>query len=382
MSKLKLEIQAQCSQCAARATTFNTLHGQIQTPVFMPVGTHATVRSQNLDTLLNSGSQIILGNTYHLLIRPGQEVFKKFGNIHNFMRWPRSVLTDSGGYQIFSLPNARKMSENGARFRSYTDGKEIMFTPELSIEMQMAIGSDIMMVLDECVPSNSAKEQAKSAMDLTLAWAKRCLIAKKDSQQALFAIVQGSIFPDLRTQSAESLTNLDFDGFAIGGLAVGEELNIRNDTVEYSAKLLPENKPKYLMGIGTPLDLLESVKRGMDMFDCILPTAIAGQGSCYTSRGRLDLRRGVYKFSEEALDPTCDCFVCKTYPRAYLHHLVKANEPLGYQLLGAHNIFFYHELMRQMRQAIFADNFIEYYNQKSPILGQIDLDNPTPKKTK
>lgn len=360
----------------ARAATFRTLHNEVKTPIFMPVGTHATVKAQATQFLEESGSQILLANTYHLLLRPGPDVFRQVGGIHRFMSWNRSVLTDSGGFQIFSLPHSRCMSEEGAVFQSYLDGKTILLSPECSIETQMAIGSDIMMVLDQCVPSTVDEKTARNAMELTHRWAARSLTARRDSPQSLFAIVQGALFQDLRRASAESLCAMPFDGFAIGGLAVGEGKSEREDTCEFTTSLLPENRPRYLMGVGTPLDILEAVHRGVDMFDCIIPTQLAQRGGCFTSRGLLQLRRGIYKNSMEPLDPDCPCPTCARYNRSYLHHLTKCKETLGWQLLGQHNIFFYHRLMREVRESIFEDRFLDFYKEKREVLQIDDIDNP------
>lgn len=352
----------------------------------MPVGTQATVKAQRPDTLESSGSQILLANTYHLLLRPGPEVFRRTGGIHGFMSWKKSVLTDSGGFQIFSLPHSRSMTEAGAVFQSYLDGKTILLSPELSIETQIAIGSDIMMALDQCVASTSDAATTRAALELTQRWAVRSLAARGDSPQAMFGIVQGALFKDLRRASAEGLCALDFDGMAIGGLAVGESKTEREDMCEFTAALLPEEKPRYLMGVGTPLDILEAVHRGVDMFDCIIPTQVAQRGGVFTSRGFLQMRRGVYKFSQEKLDPACDCPTCARYSRAYLHHLTKTKETLGWQLLGKHNIHFYHQLMREIRESILEDRFLELYHAKRAFLQEDDLDNPAvdpgPKKVK
>ena len=375
-SRLKFRVEAQASNSRARAARFQTLHGEVLTPTFMPVGTNATVKSQNLSSLSQSGSQVLLANTYHLLLRPGPEVFLKAGGIHKFMNWKGSVLTDSGGFQIFSLPNCRTMTEEGALFRSYVDGSTIKLTPEKSIEVQRAIGSDIMMVLDQCVPSTCDHATAKAAMELTHRWAKRSLDARGDSPQSIFAIVQGACFEDLRRESAQTLTQMPFDGFAIGGLAVGETRSQREDFTELAAGLLPAHLPRYLMGVGTPLDILEAVHRGVDMFDCILPTALAQQGVGYTSRGRVRLSRGIYKFSQEPLDPNCGCPVCTQFTRSYLHHLTKAGEVLGWSLIGEHNLYFYHRLMAGARAAILENSFMDYYKSWKPTLESEDEDNP------
>jgi queuine tRNA-ribosyltransferase len=375
-SRLQFNLESQASGSRARAATFQTLHGEIRSPLFMPVGTQATVKAQLPEALHESGSQILLANTYHLLLRPGPEVFRKLGGIHRFMQWPGSVLTDSGGYQIFSLPHSRSMTEEGAVFQSYVDGQRILLSPELSIQTQMAIGSDIMMVLDQCIPSTADEKAARAALQVTQRWAVRSLAARQESPQSMFGIVQGALYPQLRRESAEGLMQLDFDGFAIGGLAVGEAKQEREDVCELTAALLPEDRPRYLMGVGTPLDVLEAVHRGVDMFDCIIPTQVAKRGSCFTSRGIVELRRAVYKFAEDALDPACSCPVCAKYSRAYLHHLTKTQEPLGWQLMGQHNIHFYHQLMREIRHSILEDGFLKLYHEKRLMLGVDDVDHP------
>ncbi len=374
--RLNFRLDAQATGSRARAATFRTLHNEVQTPVFMPVGTKATVKAQLTQTLEDAGSQILLANTYHLLLRPGAEVFRNVGGIHNFMSWPRSVLTDSGGYQIFSLPHSRSMSEAGAVFQSYLDGRTILLSPELSIETQKAIGSDIMMALDHCVASTAEEAAVREAMEITQRWAERSLAARGDSPQAMFAIVQGALSAELRRESAQRLLELPFDGYAIGGLAVGESKSEREEVTEFTAELLPAGKPRYLMGVGTPLDILEAVHRGVDMFDCIIPTQVAQRGGVFTSRGYLQMRRGIYKSSEEKLDPECACPTCARYSRAYLHHLTKAAETLGWQLLGQHNFYFYHQLMRDIRGSILADRFRELYREKREFLHAPDLDNP------
>jgi queuine tRNA-ribosyltransferase len=374
--RLNFRIEAQATGSRARAATFHTAHNEVRTPLFMPVGTQATVKGQLTQSLEDAGSQILLANTYHLLLRPGPEVFRRLGGIHGFMSWKNSVLTDSGGFQIFSLPESRVMSEEGAAFRSRIDGRTILLSPELSIDTQKAIGSDIMMVLDQCIPSTADEATARAALGVTHRWAARSLAARGDSTQALFAIVQGALFPELRRESAGVLSAMPFDGFAIGGLAVGEGRSERQDTCELTAQLLPHDRPRYLMGVGTPLDILEAVHRGVDMFDCIIPTQVAQRGAAFTSRGFLQLRRGVYKFSEDKLDPLCNCPTCARYSRAYLHHLTKTGEHLGWQLLGQHNLYFYHQLMREIRQSIFEDRFLELYKEKRAFLHESDADNP------
>ena len=376
-SRLHFHLDAQATGSRARAATFRTLHNEVLTPLFMPVGTQATVKAQLTQTLEDAGSQILLANTYHLLLRPGAEVFRRTGGIHGFMSWKRSVLTDSGGFQIFSLPHSRAMSEEGAVFQSYLDGKTILLSPEVSIETQRAIGSDIMMALDQCIPSTADEAAARAALGITHRWAARSLAARGDSPQSMFAIVQGALFPELRRESAGMLSGMAFDGFAIGGLAVGEGKSQREDVCEFTAQLLPADKPRYLMGVGTPLDILEAVHRGVDMFDCIIPTQVAQRGAVFTSRGYLQMKRGVYKFADIPLDPECACPTCARYSRAYLHHLAKTGETLGWQLLGQHNIYFYHQLMRDIRASILADRFTELYREKREFLHATDVDHPT-----
>jgi queuine tRNA-ribosyltransferase len=370
---LDFKILAQASETRARAGSFQTLHGEIQTPLFMPVGTQASVRNVHAESLLDSGSQILLANTYHLFLRPGKEVFDRLGSIHTFMKWPRSVLTDSGGYQVFSLSQDRKINEEGVVFSSYVDGTKLLLSPETSISMQRSIGSDIMMAMDVCIPSTSEFQASKIAMEQTHRWAVRSLEARGDSPQALFGIVQGACFEKLRQESAKFISSLPFDGLAIGGLAVGETKEERERFTEVVTSFLPTDRPRYLMGVGTPIDLLEAVHRGVDMFDCIIPTQLAEQGVVFTSEGKIQLARGIYKFADVSLDSQCECPTCKTYSRAYLHHLVKTCEPLSTQLLGAHNIYFYHSLMKKIRESIYSGNFKSFYNEWRERLQQRDV---------
>ena len=374
VDRLHFVLERQCSNSAARAATFQTQHGAIQTPVFMPVATQATVKGQTVESLKHSGARLLLANTYHLLLRPGLEVFKRFGGIHRFMNWNGAVLTDSGGYQIFSLPHAREMNEAGARFQSYVDGKMVLLSPESSIEMQQAIGSDIMMVLDQCIASTAPYAQAEAAMALTHRWAERSLSARGDSSQALFGIVQGACHSELRKRSAAFMGSLPFDGLAIGGLAVGESHGERYDLTALVTEHLPAHLPRYLMGVGTPIDILECVQRGVDMFDCIIPSQLAQRGVVFTSHGKLQLRRSVYKLSEAPLDDACECQTCDNFSRAYLHHLIKSDEVLGWHLLGQHNLAFYHRLMAEMRAAILRDEFASYYEKQRVELARSDAE--------
>ncbi|WP_028582589.1 tRNA guanosine(34) transglycosylase Tgt [Desulfogranum japonicum] len=384
MGRLHFKIDGTCKDSAARACTYETLHNTVKTPVFMPVATRAALRAQRTEDAEALGFPVLLANTYHLLIRPGIEVFNHFKGIHNFMQWPGSVLTDSGGFQVFSLSRDVTIRDEGATFKSYLDNNFIHLTPEKSIEVQKAIGSDIMMVLDQCVNATSSYEETLAATELTSRWAERSLAARQESPQFLFGIVQGGRYEKLRKMSAGQITSLPFDGFAIGGLAVGEEDHERKDLTELTASLLPSDRPRYLMGVGTPIDLLEAVHRGVDMFDCILPTAMGRQGVAWTSHGRIDLRRSVHKFSERPLDNECECETCRKYSRAYLHHLVKCDEYLASQLVGLHNLTFYKRLMDQMRQEILNGTFYEYYRRTKETLTIQDRDNPVtaPKKKK
>ncbi|HWL53807.1 MAG TPA: tRNA guanosine(34) transglycosylase Tgt [Chthoniobacteraceae bacterium] len=375
-SRLSFQLQKVATGSRARAATFTTLHNRVETPLFMPVGTQATVKAQLTHSLEEAGAQILLANTYHLLLRPGAEVFERIGGIHRLMRWNRSVLTDSGGFQIFSLPHSRSITEEGATFRSYIDGRNILLSPESSIAMQKAIGSDIMMVLDQCIPSTADEAAAREALGITHRWAARSLAARGESRASMFGIVQGALHKRLRRESAAVLSGMPFDGLAIGGLAVGETKAEREDLCEFTAELMPHDKPRYLMGVGTPLDLLEAVHRGVDMFDCIMPTQLAQRGGAFTSRGFLQLRRGVYRFSDDPLDPLCGCATCQRYPRAYLHHLTKTGETLGWQLLGIHNLHFYHQLMREIRASILEDRFLPLYHEKRSFLHAEDIDFP------
>jgi queuine tRNA-ribosyltransferase len=372
MPRLPFTLEREATGSQARAARFTTRHGEVQTPVFMPVGTQATVKGQTIHSLKATGSRVLLANTFHLMLRPGPEVFRKFGGIHRFMNWDGPVLTDSGGFQIFSLPGARRMTEEGATFQSYVDGDLHLLSPETSIAMQRAIGSDIMMVLDQCIASTAGHAEAEAAMELTHRWALRSLAARGDSPQALFGIVQGACHADLRRRSAEFLRDQPFDGLAIGGLAVGETAAQRHEFTGVVTAHLPGNLPRYLMGVGTPLDILEAVHRGVDLFDCIIPSQLARRGTAFTSQGRLHLRRTVHKLADEPLDPACSCQACREHSRAYLHHLVKADELLGWHLLAIHNLTFYHRLMSDIRNSILQDAFPPFYERMRAELARTD----------
>jgi queuine tRNA-ribosyltransferase len=361
---LSFSVTARDSGSSARRGLLVTAHGVVQTPTFMTVGTRATVTGLSPAELQQVGAQIVLGNTYHLMLRPGPELFQRVGGIHAFMGWKGPILTDSGGYQIFSLKEDRTISEKGARFRSYADSRMHMLSPERSIEVQTAIGADIMMVLDVCIDSTSDAATMRAAMERTHRWALRSLKARTNEAQALFAIVQGGVLPELRRESADFLTQHPFDGFAIGGLAVGDTRAEREEVTQLSAALLPADRPRYLMGVGTPPDLLQAMLAGVDMFDCVLPTHLAWQGTAFTSTGRVRIPRAPNASAEEPLDAACACATCREFSRAYLHHLFKCGEPLGPKLLSMHNLHHYQALMAEARAAIEAGSYASYARQK------------------
>ena len=345
----------------ARRGVVHTLHGDIQTPIFMPVGTQATVKSMTPEELKNDvKAQIILANTYHLYLRPGHKLVEEAGGLHKFMNWDKPVLTDSGGFQVFSLSKLRKISEEGILFNSHHDGSKHMFTPEKVMEIEEALGADIIMSFDECCPYPSTYEYTKKSMERTTRWAKRCKTAHTTSNQGLFGIIQGGFYKDLRKISAEDLISLDFPGYAIGGISVGEPKKEFLDILRYTTPLMPENKPRYLMGVGTPDYLIESALAGIDMCDCVLPTRLARHGTALTSKGKLVIRNANYERDFGKLDEECDCYTCKNYSRAYIRHLVKTNEILGIRLLSLHNLRFLTRLMENVRDAIEQDNLLGF----------------------
>lgn len=356
----------ECADGSARAGELITAHGAIETPVFMPVGTQGSVKSLCPQDLKNLQASIILGNTYHLYLRPGDELLAEMGGLGRFMRWDRPILTDSGGFQVFSLADLRKISDDGVEFASHIDGSRHFFTPEKVISIQNNIGSSIMMVLDECVPYGADYHYTAGSLKLTTDWAKRSrnYYPPEAGKQLLFGIVQGGFFPELRKQSADQITAIDFDGFALGGLSVGESKEEMLDIMRYSAPLLPADKPRYLMGVGKPLDILEGINAGIDMFDCVLPTRNARNGTLYTSLGQVNIKRAQYKNDEAALDPGCDCYACRNFSRAYLRHLYMARELLAYRLNSIHNLRFFVGLAARARQAILDKCFsglLQYY---------------------
>ena len=345
-----------------------TLHGVVPTPVFIPVGSQGTVKTLIPEELKDIGIPMILANTYHLYLRPSIAVIEEMGGLHKFMAWDRAILTDSGGYQVFSLAPLRRVSDDGVIFRSHIDGSQHLITPELAIQFQEALGADIIMVLDECPSHDDNFEKIREAMDRTHQWAERCQRAQKRNDQALYAIVQGGIFPQLRCQSAEYLTSLGFAGYAIGGLSIGETKRVTFDITEETAALLPQDKPRYLMGVGSPEDIIKSIARGIDMFDSALPTRIARNGAIFSWQGRHNVHNAAYSQMEQPIDPDCDCYTCRTFSTAYLHHLFNCKEMLAYRLATIHNLTFVNSLMSKARQAIlngtfssFRDSFLANY---------------------
>ena len=337
MPAVTYELIQQCPETGARAGRLHTPHGSFDTPMFMPVGTQGTVKTLSPEELHTMGAGVILGNTYHLFLRPGHEIVKKAGGLHRFMNWDGAILTDSGGFQVFSLGALRKISEEGVAFRSHHDGSKQFLSPEKSMEIQMALGSDIAMAFDECTPYPADYEYACRSMRLTTRWAKRCQAVHNREDQALFGIVQGGMYADLRQESAEQLVAMDFPGYAIGGLSVGEPKPLMYEVLEQTVPFLPQNKARYLMGVGTPDCLVEGVARGIDMFDCVFPTRVARNGTAITSQGRVVIRNAAYIEDFTPLDPECDCYTCRNYSRAYLRHLIRCDEIFGLRLMSLHN---------------------------------------------
>jgi queuine tRNA-ribosyltransferase len=362
-------LQGCSNECKARYGMLATLHGNIETPVFMPVGTQATVKAMTPEHLVEIGAQIILGNTYHLYIRPGHELIREFGGLHRFMHWDRPILTDSGGFQIFSLQELAKITEEGAAFRSHLDGSRLFLSPEDAVHVQEALGSDIMMVLDTCIPYPADREETIKATALTRRWAKRCRAAQRQTGQHLFGIVQGGMYPDLRLEAIDHLVEIGFDGYALGGLSVGEPKELMYELLAATADHLPVDHARYLMGVGTPEDLVEGVYHGIDMFDCVMPTRNARNGMLFTSQGRLVIKNACFQQDQRPLDEACGCYTCRHYSRAYLRHLFQSREILAYQLNSIHNLHYYCTLMAEMREAIREDRFFAFrrafYQQRS-----------------
>lgn len=370
----KFELLKKDTSSNARLGRFYTPHGVVNTPVFMPVGTVGTVKAMTPHEVKDLGAEIILGNTYHLMLRPGHEIIRQLGGLHRFMGWDGPILTDSGGFQVFSLGDLRKITEDGVYFQSHIDGAKHTLTPESAIEIQEALGSDIMMILDECTPYPATFDYAKSSMERTLRWGKRCrdyhLRPEGNSEkQALFGIVQGSMFKELREISARETVNIGFDGYALGGLSVGESKNEMHEMIEVSVPHLPEDRPRYLMGVGLPEDLLEGVRRGIDMFDCVIPTRNARNGMLFTTFGSIQIKHSRYISDNSPIDTECGCYTCKHFSRAYLRHLYMAKEILSSRLNTIHNLYYYLNLMKSVREAIAADRFDsfrkEFYDKRA-----------------
>lgn len=357
----KFELLKKSDECKARLGKIHTNHGDIETPIFMPVGTKATVKAMTPEELKDIEAQIILSNTYHLYLRPGHELVKEAGGLHKFMNWDKPILTDSGGFQVFSLGNLRKINEEGVEFRSHVDGSKHFISPEKSMEIQNYLGSDIMMAFDECVPYPATYEYTKDSMERTTRWAKRCKDFHKNTEnQALFGIVQGGMYKDLRTESVNQLVELDFPGYAVGGLSVGEPKDLMIELLDHTVEQLPENKPRYLMGVGSPDYLFEAVESGIDMADCVMPTRMARNGAFMTSSGQVTIKNAKYTHDFSPIDKECNCYTCKNYSKAYIRHLFKENEILGARLATIHNLFFLINLMKNIRISIRENYFLEY----------------------
>lgn len=368
----KFNVTKKSSQVNARLGRIHTSHGTVTTPVFMPVGTQATVKTVTPDELLSTGVQVILCNSYHLYLRPGDKLIKKAGGLHSFMNWNNPILTDSGGYQVFSLRQLRKISEEGVEFQSHIDGSKHFFTPEKIIEIQKNLGADIIMCFDECPPYPCSYDYARQSSQLTLRWAQRCKKAflQEAGEQALFGIVQGSTYQDLRHDSAQKIQETGFDGYALGGLSVGEPKDVMYDIFDKILPCLPEDKPRYLMGIGKPEDLWDSVEMGVDMFDCVMPTRNARNGQVFTSCGKVVITNAQYKEDFSPLDANCDCYTCRNYTRAYIHHLFSSGELLGLRLNTLHNLYFMIKLMTIIRESIRDDNFKQQKQQFFALYGR------------
>ena len=374
MTAITYELIKKDKQTGARLGIVHTPHGSFETPTFMPVGTQATVKTMSPEEIKGMDAGIILSNTYHLWLRPGHDIIREAGGLHKFMNWDRAILTDSGGFQVFSLSDMRKIEEEGVHFRNHLNGDKLFLSPEKSMEIQNALGSDIMMAFDECPPYPATFEYMKASVERTSRWAERCLTAHTNtSNQGLFGIIQGGEYEELRRQSAKDLVSLDFPGYAIGGLSVGEPKDVMNRVLDFTTPMMPENKPRYLMGVGSPDSLIDGSIRGVDMFDCVLPTRIARNGTFFTSKGRLVIKGAAFARDFGPIDEKCDCYTCQNYSRAYLRHLFKADETFGLRLASFHNLHFLMNLMKDVRQAIrddrlldFKEEFFEEYGYNKP----------------
>jgi queuine tRNA-ribosyltransferase len=371
---IRFELIKTCRQTGARLGILHTPHGSFETPMFMPVGTLATVKTLSPEELKEMGAGVILSNTYHLWLRPGHDIVAEAGGLHAFMNWDRGILTDSGGFQVFSLSEFRRIEEEGVYFRNHLNGDKLFLSPEKATEIQNALGADIIMAFDECPPYPATYDYMKRSVERTSRWAERCLKAhRRSNEQGLFGIVQGGEYEDLRRQSARDLVSLDFPGYAVGGLSVGEPKDVMNRVLEFTTPLLPTDKPRYLMGVGSPDSLIDGAIRGIDMFDCVLPTRIGRNGTVMTSEGRVVIKNAQYARDFTPLDPNCDCYTCRNYTRAYIRHLIKCDETFGIRLTSYHNVYFLIKLMEQVRQAIredrladFREEFFERYGFNKP----------------
>ncbi|QCX32801.1 tRNA guanosine(34) transglycosylase Tgt [Caloramator sp. E03] len=364
MEAIRYELIKKCEKTGARLGKLHTPHGTIDTPVFMPVGTQATVKAMTPDELKSIGAQIILSNTYHLYLRPGEKLIEKAGGLHSFMNWDRAILTDSGGYQVFSLSELRDIKEEGVTFKSHIDGSKHFISPEKAIEIENALGADIIMAFDECPPYTADYDYTKNSLYRTIRWAERCKkVHKNTEKQALFGIIQGGMFKDLREEAVREMIKLDFPGYSVGGLSIGEPKPIMYEVLNWTVPLMPENKPRYLMGVGSPDCLIEGVIRGIDMFDCVLQTRIARNGTVFTSKGKLVVRNAEYAEDFRPLDEECDCYTCQNFSRAYIRHLLKAQEILGARLTTIHNLRFTIRFMEKIREAIMQDSILEFRDE-------------------
>ena len=360
MPAITYELVKADAKTGARAGIIHTPNGSFPTPIFMPVGTQASVKGVSPEELKDLGAGIILSNTYHLFLRPGMDLVREAGGLHKFMNWDRAILTDSGGFQVFSLGDLRKITEEGVTFRSHIDGSKKFLSPEVSMQVQMALGSDIVMAFDECVPYPADYDYARQSTERTTRWAQRCKDTMTSENQGLFGIVQGGMYKDLRTRSVQELVEMDFPGYAVGGLSVGEPKELMYDMLEHTVSQLPKTKPRYLMGVGTPDCLVEGVLHGIDMFDCVFPTRVARNGTAMTWTGRLVMKNTEYTHDFRPIEEGCGCYACRHYTRAYIRHLVRANEIFGLRLLSLHNLYFLQHFMRELRQSILEDRFTEF----------------------
>ncbi|MEE0229668.1 MAG: tRNA guanosine(34) transglycosylase Tgt [Peptococcaceae bacterium] len=357
-------VEKNCSHSGARLGRLQTPHGEIQTPTFMPVGTQATVKTLTPDELKEAKSQIILSNTYHLYLRPGHELIKELGGLHQFMNWDKPILTDSGGYQVFSLGDLRKITEEGVMFRSHLDGSKHMFTPESVMEIENALGADIIMAFDECIPHTADRTYTKNSLERTTRWLERCVKAHENpDSQALFGIVQGGMYTDLRLQSIKEITQFDLPGYGIGGLSVGESNDMMYRLLDETVSYMPQHKPHYLMGVGNPDNLVQAVGYGVDMFDCVQATRIARHGAFWTRKGRLSIKNQQYMKDTTPLEEGCQCYACRNFTKAYIRHLFKANEMLAYRLISIHNIHFLNQLMQDLRASLQEDRYVDFRDE-------------------